>query len=86
MNRRNFFRSLAALAGAASVSPTIFIPKFEPVRWKPISYYGVWRFVQGENGWTDVGPVPIPDLHNGFAWEEGPDGWHELRKDPYGLV
>ena len=32
--RRNFFRSLAALAGAASISPQIFIPKFEPVRWK----------------------------------------------------
>ena len=34
MNRRGFFRSLVLLAGAASVSPTIFIPKFEPVRWK----------------------------------------------------
>lgn len=32
--RRSFFRSLGLLAGAASVSPTIFIPKFEPVRWK----------------------------------------------------
>jgi len=39
--RRNFFRSLAALAGAASISPQIFIPKFEPVRWKvaaPLPY------------------------------------------------
>lgn len=35
MNRRGFFKSLGFLAGAASVSPNIFIPKFEPVRWKP---------------------------------------------------
>jgi hypothetical protein len=34
MNRRHFFRSVAALDGAASLSPTIFIPKFEPVPWK----------------------------------------------------
>lgn len=34
MNRRSFFSSLAALAGAASLSPNIFIPKFEPVKWK----------------------------------------------------
>lgn len=33
-NRRNFFKSLAMLAGAASISPQIFIPKFEPVKWK----------------------------------------------------
>jgi hypothetical protein len=55
MNRRGFFKSLALLAGAASVSPQIFIPKFEPVRWKvinPQSYpfrakelYGEWRWV-----------------------------------------
>lgn len=37
MNRRGFFRSLVLLAGAASVSPTIFIPKFEPVKWKVAS-------------------------------------------------
>ena len=34
MNRRSFFSSLAAFAGAASLSPNIFIPKFEPVKWK----------------------------------------------------
>lgn len=34
MKRRNFFHSLALLAGAASISPQIFIPKFEPVIWK----------------------------------------------------
>jgi len=34
MNRRSFFSSLAVLAGAASLSPNIFIPKFEPVIWK----------------------------------------------------
>lgn len=34
MNRRYFFKSLATVAGATSVAPLIFIPKFEPVRWK----------------------------------------------------
>jgi hypothetical protein len=34
MNRRGFFKSLALIASAASLSPTIFIPKFEPVRWR----------------------------------------------------
>lgn len=34
MHRRNFFRSLALIAGASSVCPNIFIPKFEPVKWK----------------------------------------------------
>ncbi len=29
-----FFKSLALMAGAASISPQIFIPKFEPVKWK----------------------------------------------------
>jgi hypothetical protein len=38
MHRRNFFRSLALLAGATSVCPNIFIPKFEPVKWKVIHY------------------------------------------------
>lgn len=36
MNRRNFFRSIALLGSAASISPQIFIPRFEPVRWKPV--------------------------------------------------
>ena len=34
MNTRHFFKSLALLAAGAAVSPGIFIPKFEPVRWK----------------------------------------------------
>lgn len=33
MNRRSFFTSLGAVA-AACAAPSIFIPKFEPVRWK----------------------------------------------------
>jgi hypothetical protein len=36
VNRRGFFKSFGVLAAAASLSPTIFIPKFEPVRWKVI--------------------------------------------------
>ena len=34
MNRRKFFNSFGVLIGAASLSPSIFIPKFEPVKWK----------------------------------------------------
>lgn len=53
MNRRSFFNSLAAFAGAASLSPHIFIPKFEPVKWKgtkplildPKAFFGEWAFV-----------------------------------------
>ncbi len=33
-DRRGFFKVFGVLAAAASVSPTIFIPRFEPVRWK----------------------------------------------------
>lgn len=42
-SRRSFFRSLGLLAGAASVSPLVFVPKFEPVRWKRIHYGFVWH-------------------------------------------
>jgi hypothetical protein len=56
MNRRGFFKSLALLAGAASVSPQIFIPKFEPVRWKVIQPYDnkgwfISQFVYAVNPW-----------------------------------
>lgn len=34
MNRRSFFTSLGAIVAAAA-APSIFLPKFEPVRWKP---------------------------------------------------
>jgi hypothetical protein len=34
MNRRSFFSSVGALIGAASLSPNIFIPKLDPVKWK----------------------------------------------------
>jgi len=54
MNRRGFFSRLALVAAAASVSPHIFIPKFEPVHWKvaraqeivfnPADYVGKWVF------------------------------------------
>jgi len=55
--RRSFFRSIAALTGAASVSPLIFLPKFEPVRCRnvhrfqfdPRNYYGTWQFVAGND-------------------------------------
>jgi len=44
MNRRSFFKSASLLLGAASLSPTIFIPKFEPVKWKQTSA-GVRRLI-----------------------------------------
>lgn len=77
-NRRGFFRSLAALVGAASVSPTIFLPKFEPVKWKrgpepfpfnPNDFYGVWQFVNykqtPEGVWVEDSDGKIP-LSTGF--------------------
>jgi len=33
-NRRSFFRSLALIGSAAAGCPGLFIPKFEPVKWK----------------------------------------------------
>jgi len=39
-SRRSFFKSLGLIAGAISASPLVFVPKFEPVRWKR----GTWKF------------------------------------------
>jgi hypothetical protein len=69
--RRNFFHSLTLMAGAASVSPQIFIPRFEPVKWKsiaepwiPADFYGEWKFVTGI--WPDphitCGIRTVPDF------------------------
>lgn len=33
--RRSFFASLALIGAGAATAPGIFIPKFEPVWWKP---------------------------------------------------
>ena len=35
--RRSFFKSLAMLGAAAAGCPGIFVPKFEPVRWKVVN-------------------------------------------------
>ncbi len=35
-NRRSFFKSLSLIGSAAIGCPGIFIPKFEPIRWKRI--------------------------------------------------
>lgn len=42
-DRRSFFRSLAILGAAAAGCPWIFVPKFEPVRWKPVRCKQTWR-------------------------------------------
>jgi hypothetical protein len=60
MNRRGFFKSLALVAGAASLSPQIFIPKFEPVRWKVIRPYEnqgwfISQFVYVVKPWPPAG-------------------------------
>jgi len=34
VNQRSFFKSLALLGAAAVGWPGVFVPKFEPVRWK----------------------------------------------------
>lgn len=36
MNRRNFFGNLGLILSGIISSPTIFIPKLEPVKWKVI--------------------------------------------------
>jgi hypothetical protein len=50
MNRRRFFTSLGLIAGAASVSPQIFIPKFESVRWKSF-VFNQRGFQSPDSGW-----------------------------------
>lgn len=63
MQRRSFFKSLAVMAGAASASPLIFIPKFEPVKWK------VDRGVKGLG--YNMYPIPQPLTAQEFwgKWE-----------------
>jgi hypothetical protein len=39
-SRRSFFKSLALLGAAAVGCPGIFIPKFEPVKWKAVAPVG----------------------------------------------
>ena len=63
MDRRSFFKSLAALAGAVSIAPNIFIPKLGRVAWKPISnvwvpadYYGMWVWI----GPPTIGVLDMP--------------------------
>lgn len=58
MNRRSFFSSLGALVGAASLSPTIFIPKFEPVKWKRIVVPNKgWFVAEFEQYFIDAGAM-----------------------------
>jgi hypothetical protein len=60
MNRRNFFGSLGLLVGAASLSPSIFIPKLEPVKWKQIRFHRarqVWN-----TGYIYCPYIPITTL------------------------
>lgn len=41
-NRRGFFKSLGLIAAGAVGCPGIFIPKFEPVVWKPERKVILW--------------------------------------------
>lgn len=55
-NRRTFFKSLAMLGAAAAGCPGIFVPKFEPIRWKITKpdalnwrdFGGKWTFIMGD--------------------------------------
>lgn len=49
MTRRGFFNKFGVLLGAASLSPTIFIPRFEPVKWKVMAPAGL-----GIDIYTDI--------------------------------
>lgn len=42
MNRRGFFKAFSVLGAAASLSPMVFVPKFEPVHWKKIVKLDEW--------------------------------------------
>ena len=66
MNRRSFFNTIARVAAAASLSPTIFIPKFEPVKWKviraswvvtypfePMLFFGEWKWIYSGEPFAD---------------------------------
>lgn len=77
-SRRSFFKSLAMLGASAVGAPGIFIPKFEPVKWKALSpvnanfhevnprwFYGKWQFVQTTYHLT--GDVWVPDDKINFA-------------------
>lgn len=47
--RRSFFKSLAMLGAAAEGCPGIFIPKFEPVKWKIQKLTDFEAFLQKES-------------------------------------
>lgn len=53
MNRRGFFKAFSVLAGAASLSPMLFVPKFEPVHWKKIVRADDWCAVVNPE-WIDA--------------------------------
>lgn len=71
-SRRSFLKSVALIASAASVCPNVFVPKFEPVKWKiigigtpkssfdPLNYCGEWEFVSG--------PHKLPRLVSGLEY------------------
>lgn len=75
-DRRSFFKSLALLATGASLSPHIFIPKFEPVKWKVVKvesplpydfrrYLGEWKFVTEPIVW----PYGMGETMRPIGWE-----------------
>lgn len=94
MNRRGFFKSLALIGAAASVSPHIFIPKFEPVKWKvwtpPRRGFFIAEFKAaiaplhtefGEMIWHKREPVPAQAVPNP-DWVAAPaivSGWGDER-------
>jgi len=68
--RRNFFRSLALMAGAASISPQIFIPRFEPVIWKPSRVVGgIWVIEAKQHFIGSI--IGSKELLTGWIWMEG---------------
>lgn len=86
MDRRGFFKSLALMAGAVSVSPTIFIPKFEPVKWKrpflPIIFKRnpEWEIAQYEIRFIDLPPVWLSALPEPPDWIEFKKRWAKIQK------
>lgn len=76
-DRRYFFKSLAMLGAAAVGCPGIFIPKFQPVKWKvsqsianthwtdPKRVFGKWQFIQ--TTYHLKGEMWVPDDKVNFA-------------------
>lgn len=67
-NRRSFFKSLALLGAAAAGCPGVFVPKFEPVKWKRTPSLGRELYVPNPEYYTaqyEIYYITQPGLFDG---------------------